>query len=229
MEITCPSCRARIAMDDINVSTDVALCRSCGNTFRLSEIAFGGMFTAPLPSIDLNSPPSGCWYTPMADGFRAGATTRSWMALFVVPFTCVWSGGSMFGIYGTQIIKGHFSLFPTLFGIPFLIGSIFLVSWCLMSVAGHVTITRHSDQLSIFTGVGPIGWTRTCPLSDFSTVPDGFANLSAWNNREGASIRLEGNRALAFGSMLSTERRYFLVKVLQTALRDAGRSSVFSR
>ena len=227
MEVICPSCRAKIAADDINVSTDVALCRSCGNTFRLSEI-IGGI---PSSSIDLHSPPSGAWYTPMADGFAAGATTRTWAALFIVPFTCVWSGISMFGIYGTQIIKGQFSLAGSLFGIPFFIGTIVLVSWCAMSVAGKVTIARHSDQLSIFTGVGSIGWTRTYAFSDFSTVREGYAGLNSWSNwnrQQGPAIRLEGKRAVAFGSMLSTDRRYFLLKVLQGALHDAGRSAIFS-
>lgn len=229
MEIACPSCRSKIATDDINVSTDVALCRSCGNTFRLSEIMFSGMFTAPLPSIDLNTPPSGAWYAPIAGGFTAGATTRSWMALFLVPFTCVWAGGSMFGIYGTQIIKGEFSLFPSLFGIPFLIGSIVLVSWCAMAVAGKVTVTRNSDQLTIFTGVGPIGWTRTYPWSDFSTISEGYASFpGGWNNRQGPSIRLEGKRAVAFGSMLSTDRRYFLLTAIRSALAGSSPSPVFT-
>ncbi|HEY2468228.1 MAG TPA: hypothetical protein VGI45_10395 [Terracidiphilus sp.] len=224
MDVTCPSCRSRIAPNDINVSTDVALCRSCGNTFRLSEI----IGAIPSSSIDLHSPPSGAWYTPMADGFIAGATTRTWMALFLVPFTCVWAGGSMFGIYGTQIMTGKYSASSSLFGIPFLIGSIFLVSWCLMNVAGKVTVTRHSDQLSIFTGVGSIGWTRTCQLSDFSTVREGYGSFSGWN-RQGPAIRLEGKRAVAFGSMLSTDRRYFLLKVIQSALREARSSSIFAR
>ena len=134
MQLNCPSCHAKIETDDINVSTDVALCRACGNTFRPSEMLGGGVASflrslVPLPPgpMDLNSSPSGAWYTPLADGFAAGATTRSWIALFIVPFTCVWSGGSMFGIYGTQLIKGHFSLGSSLFGIPFLIGSVFLV------------------------------------------------------------------------------------------------------
>jgi hypothetical protein len=238
MKLACPSCRAEIATADINVSTDVALCRACGNTFRLSEIIGGAgtilsslisSIAPPSGPVDLNSPPSGAWYTPLADGFTAGATTRSWMALFIVPFTCIWAGGSMFGIYGTQILKGHFNLGNSVFGIPFLFGSIFLVSWCLMSVAGKVTVTRHSDQLCIFTGLGPIGWTRTCALSDFSSVREGFANFGGWNSRQGPAIRLEGKRVVAFGSMLSTNRRYFLVQVLQTALRDTSRSPIFSR
>lgn len=227
MEVICPSCRSRIAPDDINVSTDVALCRSCGNTFRLSEI----IGAIPSTSIDLHSPPSGAWYTPTAAGFTAGATTRTWTALFIIPFTCVWSGFSMSGIYGSQIVKGEFNLSSSIFGIPFLLGTVFLVSWCVMSVAGNVTITKRSDQLTIFTGVGSIGWTRTCPLSDFSTVREGYPGMGTWNwnGRQRPAIRLEGKRAVAFGSMLSTERRYFLLKVLQTALRDSIHSNVFSR
>lgn len=227
MEVICPTCRSKIAPDDINVSTDVALCRSCRNTFRLSEI----LGAIPSSSIDLHSPPAGAWYTPTADGFIAGATTRTWMALFLIPFTCVWSGLSMSGIYGSQIVKGEFNLSGSLFGIPFLLGTVFLVSWCAMTVAGQVVVTRHSDQLTIFTGVGSIGWTRTCSLSDFSIVREGYAGMNSWNwnRRQGPSIRLEGKRAVAFGSTLSTDRRYFLLKVLETALRDTARSAVFSR
>lgn len=226
MDVICPTCRSRIAPDDINVSTDVALCRSCGNTFRLSEI----IGATPSFSIDLHSPPSGAWYTPTTDGFTAGATTRTWMALFLIPFTCVWSGMSMSGIYGSQIVKGEFNLSGSLFGIPFLLGTIFLISWCAMTVAGQVVVTRRSDQLTIFTGVGSLGWTRTCSLSDFSTVREGYAGgVLSWNNRQGPAIRLEGKRALAFGSILSADRRYFLLQVVQTALRDAGRPAIFAR
>lgn len=226
MDVTCPSCRSRIAPDDINVATDVALCRSCGNTFRLSEI----IGAIPSSSFDPGSPPRGAWFEPLPDGFTAGATTRTWMALFIVPFTCVWSGLSMSGIYGSQIVKGHFNLSSSLFGLPFLIGTIFLVSWCAMCVAGKLTITRHSDQLIIFTGVGPIGWTRTCSLSDFSTVREGYPGMGNWNwnSRQGPAIRLEGKRAVAFGSMLTTERRYFLIGILRTALAGQTATSGFA-
>ena len=236
MQITCPTCRAKIATDDINVSTDVALCRSCGNTFHISE-ALGGTsgvlgsllssIAPPSGPVDLNAPPKGAWYTPLADGFTAGASTRSWMALFIVPFTCVWSGGSMAGIYGTQLMKGHFNLPMSLFGLPFLIGSIFLVSWCAMSVAGKVTVSVHGDRLAIFTGVGPFGVTRTASLSDFKSVREDFGYGSINNNRASRVIRLEGNRSMAFGSMLSNERRWFLVGALKTALTGYSPSPIF--
>jgi ribosomal protein S27E len=237
MQITCPTCRAKVATDDINVSTDVALCRSCGNTFHISE-ALGGTSSVlgsllssivpPSGPVDLNSPPAGAWYAPAVDGFTAGASTRSWMALFVVPFTCVWSGGSMTGIYGTQLMKGHFNLTMSLFGLPFLIGSIFLVLWCAMSVGGKVTVSVQGDRLAIFTGVGPFGVTRTANLSDFKTVREDFGNGSMnTNNRLSRVIRLEGARAMAFGSMLSNERRYFLLGALKTAFSGSSPSPIF--
>src|SRR6185503_3082000 len=239
MQITCPTCHAKIVTDDINVSTDVALCRRCGNTFHVSEVLGGtssilsslvSSMVPPSGPVDLNSPPSGAWYEPAADGFVAGASTRTGMALFIVPFTCLWSGGSMMGIYGTQLMNGHFSLPMSLFGLPFLIVSIFLVSWCAMSVAGKISVSVHGDRLAIFTGVGPFGITRTAYLSDFKSVREdfGYGSMNS-NNRASRVVRLEGTRAMAFGSMLSNERRYFLVGVLNTALRGSTPSPIFIR
>jgi hypothetical protein len=135
----------------------------------------------------------------------------------------------MFGIYGTQLIKGQFNLTSSLFGIPFVIGSIFLISWCAMSVAGKVTLTRHADQLAIFTGFGPIGWSRSCTFSDFNRASEAFSFNSSNNwNRQGKVIRLEGKTAIAFGSMLTTERRYFLPSVIRAALGGSSPSPIFA-
>jgi hypothetical protein len=236
MQITCPTCRARVATEDINVSTDVALCRSCGNTFHISEVLGGtssvlaSLVNSAIPPsgpVDLNAPPAGAWFSPLADGFTAGASTRNWSALFLVPFTCVWAGGSMFGIYGTQILKGHFNLPISLFGLPFLIGSCFLVSACAMMTLGKVTVSVHGDRLAIFTGVGPFGITRTANLSEFKSVREDFGYGSMNSNRTSRVIRLEGTRSLGFGSMLSSERRYFLVGALKTALSGSSPSPIF--
>ena len=133
----------------------------------------------------------------------------------------------MFGIYGTQILKGHFSLATSLFGIPFLIGSCFLVSACAMMVLGKVTVSLHGDRLAIFTGVGPFGLTRIANLSEFKSVREDFGYGSMNSNRASRVIRLEGTRSMGFGSMLSNERRYFLVGALKTALSGSARSPIF--
>ncbi len=214
MDTTCPLCRSAIAMDDVNVATDVALCRHCGKTFSFSELIHG----SAIGAADLNAPPSGAWFEQLANGFRAGAVTRSWMALFFVPFTCVWSGGSLSGIYGRQIVSGKFDPFMSLFGLPFLIGSVFLIASCAMMIAGKVEVLRRGEELSIFTGVGALGWTRTYSWSDFSAArEDGGRNGFNWN-RQTVAIVLEGKQRVAFGTMLSEQRRFFLLSALRQAL-----------
>ena len=60
------------------------------------------------------------------DGFRLTLSTRSCIAFFLVPFTLFWAGGSLGGIYGTQIAKGEFNwihvalraAFPGGLGLP---------------------------------------------------------------------------------------------------------------
>jgi hypothetical protein len=213
MDTLCPSCRSPIALDDINVSTDIALCRRCSKTFHFSRLVDG----SGAMVCDLNSPPKGAWYELLPGGFRAGASTRSWAAIFLVPFTCVWAGGSMSGIYGTQIIHRQFNPFASLFGIPFAIGTVVLISTCAMMVAGRVEVVQSGDALSIFTGVGALGWKRTFSCSDFSSACEERAG-----NRQTPAIVLEGAKRVKFGSGLNQERRYFLLSVLRQAMQNWG-------
>lgn len=82
------------------------------------------------------------------------------LLLFIVPFTCLWGGGSMAGIYGSQIMKHEFNLQLSLFGLPFLIGTIILVLSCLFMLFGKRVLTLSSGKGTFFTGVGPIGFTK---------------------------------------------------------------------
>jgi hypothetical protein len=221
MSLGCPHCRSIIPLQDVNVSADIALCRACGNTFRFSEIAPGR--TTPEP--DLNLPPKGTWFEQLPQGFRVGVSTRSWIALFLIPFTCVWGGGSLGGIYGSQIRKGHLELFNSLFGIPFLIGSCVLITMCAMTLAGKIEVTKIDERLTVFTGVGPLGWSRRFSWSDFSRVRE-ESRMGGWNFKgQGQLIVLEGARRASFGAMLSDEKRYFIFSALQKMLRNQTTSS----
>ena len=216
MPFQCPFCGATIPADDVNVSTDLALCRTCGKPSKFSELVEGsGADRSQAP----DSLP-GAWAQEMPDGFRVGASTRSWGALFIIPFTCMWGGISLGGIYGEQVKRGHFNLFSSLFGLPFLIGSCVLVSVCAMKVAGKVDLILTREQLTIFTGIGPIGWSRSFRRADFDSVRDGvnrWGGGNSWNNRQHAIV-LQGKRLVTFGSLLSDERRYFVLKFLQRML-----------
>ncbi len=219
MSSICPACKSSIPIDDINVSTDIALCRTCGKTFSFSEFVRGSTTGGP----DLSSPPRGAWFEQFSQGFRVGASARSWMAVFLVPFTCVWAGFALSSIYGKQIKSGHLDPFASLFGLPFLIGSCFLIGMCAMTLAGKVEISQIEDRLTIFIGVGLLGWSRRFLWSDFTSVRED-SRLSGFNfNGRGSIIVLEGKRRVAFGTMLSEERRYFVVSALQKMLKNSAR------
>ncbi len=223
MDLTCPACRSAIGIEDVNVSTDLALCRACGKSFQYSEIA--GDFSQ---GVSLNSPPPGAWFQQLPDGFSVGATTRSWLAIFLIPFTCAWSGVSMYGIYVRQIVSHHFVFVESLVGLPFLFGTFWLVAWCAMTVAGRTIISLRSDRLAIFIGVGRLGWTRTYVWSDFRSIREDMAGNGLNWNRFGRVIVLEGARRVTFGSFWTEDRRYFVMSTIRRMLTNRSQASAIA-
>lgn len=158
----------------------------------------------------------------LANGFTAEATTRSLTAVSLVPFTCVWAGISVGNIYGRQILHGKFNPTDSFMGLLFLLGSVVLVGWCAMSIGGVVRVTRQGDELDVFTGVGPLGWRRRYRWSDIRIVREvATAAMGRWGSGQGGSVALEGRTRVAFGALLTEERRYFILRVMQKMLATA--------
>ena len=212
MILRCPRCGRELSLDDVNVASDLALCRPCGSAFKAGEL----IRSCAEPPVDPDRPPRGAWYEETFDGFRVGATTRSCIALFLVPFLCVWSGGSLGGIYGSQVVRGRFDPGMSLFGIPFVLGTILFGGLALMTVFGRNDVMVEGDEGVLFTGVGPIGWRRRFAWSEVT----GVAEQTRYNSKGSPSreIRLSGARPLTFGSLLSEARRQFLLAILRRKL-----------
>ena len=223
MQVLCPKCDGRIGGPDLNVGTDVAHCRRCDEVHRLSELV--GVAEDGSPAVDLARPPRGAWFVPTFDGFEAGATTRSAAALFIVPFMCVWSGFSIGGIYGRQILRGDFELLPSLFGIPFVIGTLIFGSLALMTVAGKVTVRVGGGEGRIFTGVGPFGFSRRFDWNQVQAVRQEHAPPGN-SGRGTRQIAVVGATPapLTFGSQLRDDRRAVVADALRQPLRDRGRA-----
>lgn len=99
--MNCPKCQNQINSENINVRKDYCLCSKCSSTFKLSDLInpnSDGKF-------DIKNNPKGTWYRREGNEIIIGASTRSWIAFFLVPFMIVWSGASLGGIYGSQIYK----------------------------------------------------------------------------------------------------------------------------
>lgn len=216
-EAICPRCRAEIPLDDINVSKDVALCRACGRTWSYADL-----IKDDNEYRDLKNPPSGAWFRETSPrAFEVGVSTRSAIAFFLVPFMCVWSGFSLGGIYGSQFTKGHFELGPSLFGIPFILGTLLFGSIAVMSVCGKVVVNVDGDNGVIFTGVGPIGWRRRFNWRNVS----GIRRTERYGNRGSVSqqITFDGEKRLDLAAGVKDERLDFMFAVLREKWRESGR------
>jgi hypothetical protein len=215
MKVICPKCRTALPIEDVNVLTDVALCRRCEQTFAYSELV-EEQETGP---VDLNRPPQGAWFKRTPGGFEIGSTTRSAVAFFLVPFICLWSGGSLGGIYGSQIIKGKFVLGQSLFGIPFLLGTLVFGSIAVMAVCGKVVVRLDGKNGEVFTGVGPIGVRRRFQKDDVTAVRRADARGgNGGRRRMPFQLTLEGRKRIRFASGLKTERLEFMLAALRQML-----------
>ena len=205
----CPKCNQALLMENINIQTDMAKCQSCSSIFKISE-----NIDAIDTKFNIDEPPNGTWCIKNYDNTIIGATTRSVIAFFLVPFMLVWSGGSLGGIYGTQILSGEFNLFTSLFGIPFVLGSILFWGIALMAIFGKVELNLDKSGGKIFTGIGVVGFTKNFIWKDITSITE--KNTSN-EYRKGVTMEiiLEGKSRLSFGGGLNDERRYYLLKALQ--------------
>ena len=117
MKVHCPKCHHAIPASKMNVETNVAVCPTCDEAFDLSDLlsdeSENGDESKAAPH--LKQAPPGAWFTTDVDSWQVGASTRSGAAFFLVPFMLVWSGFSLGGIYGSQIVAGKFNLMMSLF------------------------------------------------------------------------------------------------------------------
>ncbi len=217
-EYRCLFCKAIIAMDDVNVAKDIALCRSCGKT-----VAFSAVCGASEISLDALDAPPRCVKLDLdpINGTKLTYRRLSPSLFFLIPFTALWSGGSLIGIYGTQIQKGKFDLETSLFGLPFLIGTIILLGVIIFLIFGKWVITLHQGEGIVFVGVGGIGWTRRFNYNKNSLVSMQLSDVKVNEMpQKGILIRTD-DKDFLFGALIKQEAKQFIAAVI---LKHVGAS-----
>jgi hypothetical protein len=206
----CRHCEAEISLADVNVASDLALCRSCGKTMSFSEITpiLGGS------DLDLQNPPKGVRLEDSAiHGQKIIFKKISPVVFFLIPFTAVWSGVSMVGIYGKQISEGKFDLTSSLFGLPFLVGTLALLGVIGFGLFGRWQISFPGGILEVALRMGPFVWTRR-------HIYDGTTRVSIYqspsvrvNNQPQRVILVETQgKKLKFGTMIPEEPKTFIAE-----------------
>ena len=220
MKVICPKCHRDIPGDQLNVAANVARCVGCNEVFPLAALVDGS--EQALAEIDLNRPPSGVFYLPRTNGMELSVSTRTGFAWFFVPFTLLWGGGSLAGIYGSQLYEGRFDLTRSLFGIPFLLGTVALTIGTLLTTIGRTTVRVEGDDGSVSTGFGPFRYRRRFDFGSVTAITQQRSGIES-NNRSLFEVVIQGPRPVKFGAMLREERRSFVVVALRQLLRDRSR------
>ena len=211
--MNCPKCNSEIKNENINIQSDIAQCNNCDAIFKISSNI--GEYLDD--NFNINNSPKGTWIYNDFNKTIIGATTRSPIAFFLVPFMLIWSGGSLGGIYGSQIRNGEFDLFLSLFGIPFLIGSIIFWSLALMAIWGKVELTLDNRGGKVFTGIGKLGINKNFLWNDISKIEEKQTNFR-YPGSKGSRIILEGKKRISFGNGLKEDRLYYLLRATKSIM-----------
>jgi hypothetical protein len=216
-DFRCPHCHASIPPADVNVATDLALCRACGRTTTFAIASGASEITLDC----LATLPRG---VRVEEGFF-GETTITYrrlspILLFLIPFTALWSGGSMIGIYGNQIKEGKFDLAQSLFGIPFAFGTIVLLTFIVYLIFGKWVVMLKSGEGTVFVGAGPLGWTRRFTYNRDTVVSLCMTSTQVNNQpQKGILVRTDG-KDLIFGALLKEDVKCFIAAAI---MREAGK------
>jgi hypothetical protein len=237
---TCPRCKEVIPSEDVNVANDIAFCRKCNLSHRLSTLTLG---TAVDENVDVNRPPAGTWYLREGNAVVIGSTHRSIGQAFALLLFCLfWNGivsvfvclalASTLHHLGlplpewVPILKGNvmpvgMTLFLWLFLTPFIAIGGGLAATFLSCLAGRTELRVDDGQGILFTGIGALGFRKRFSTSD---IRDVRIEDKRWRDSDGDSRRktqivLETTgKPINFGSMLTEERRRFLAGAVKREL-----------
>ncbi len=229
---TCPKCKRAIPSEDVNVASDVAFCRTCNLSHRLSALTLG---TVVDENLDVNNPPPGAWYQREGDSVVLGASHRSLGQAFLLLFFCLFWNGivSVFVSLATLSTLHHLgvsapSWFPAfhdpsmplgmtiflwVFLTPFIAVGLVLLTTVLSCVAGRTEVRSEGGEAVLFTGIGSLGFRKRFSPRE---VRDVRVEDNRWRDSDGHSRRktqivIERDpKPIRFGSMLSETRRLFV-------------------
>jgi hypothetical protein len=229
--------------EDVNVANDVAYCRACNVSHKLSELTQG---TELDTDVDLTRPPAGAWHRSDGAGLVIGATHRSLgTAIGALAISLFWNGiVSVFvlvALAGTARNLGiplpHWfpapdmngspmgvgmTIFLWIFLTPFIVIGLVMIGAFLSSLGGRTEVRISNAQGVVFTGIGGLGYRRRF---DASAVKEVRLDDKQWRDSDGDRqrktyivIETREGKQIKLGSMLTPERRKFVAGAVRKVL-----------
>ncbi|MGC9971714.1 MAG: hypothetical protein ABSE56_14120 [Bryobacteraceae bacterium] len=218
--LRCPACGLMLEKPFLG---HTVWCPQCWRSYRYSSL-----LPAAPRAIDLETPPPGARLERLADGFTIAVSMHSELAILTVLcglFVLV-AGGCLLAAGMQTPPPGRAPVFGPLVLLAIPVLSAAAAALCLVPVAGQLRITRHGDRLTVFTGVGTVGWTSEYRWSSFETVYE--EDRSSPEGRDTRIIVLDGERRVTFGGILTDERRDFVLHALRAMLAEKQATAALS-
>ena len=154
----CPACQAQATAADINIAAMTAVCRACGEVFRLPDL--GAIDTAPTRPVEAERPRVVVVEDTLGGGVRLSWGWWRWSYLFLVFFAIAWDGFLVFwyamAVFGPGPGHSAFSWFAILFPICHVAVGVGLTYFLIAAMLNRTTVEL--DQSLLTTRVGPVPW-----------------------------------------------------------------------
>lgn len=168
---------------------------------------------------DLSQPPRGVTVSrSLISGIDIVYRRLNPVAFFLVPFTGLWSGLSLWGIYGSQWTSGKFDPVISLAGLPFVIGTVFLIGLIVFFLFGSWRVHLDRGAARFFTGVGPFGRRREIAFGADTRVEIPDACVKVRRLPQQFITVTTGDRTVDFGAKLPHDVRLYIANVLREAV-----------
>jgi len=245
MTATCPKCHREIPAADLNVATDVALCRVCNLVHKFSDL----VQVAELEEgLDFTRPPDGAWHRDSGMGVVVGATHRALgTAAGLLAVSLFWNGivsvFVFFAINATLFVLhvprpawfpdakmnggtmgAGMTIFLWLFLTPFILIGLAMLGALLSALAGRTEVTIKNGEGIIYTGIGALGWRKRFNAQFVKQVR---IEDKRWSDNRGRTrdskqivIELQDGKPIRFGSMLREDRMKFVAAAIRHAVQQ---------
>ncbi len=201
----CSTCKKFIPIASVNLLQAGVLCPNCGH-----ELASG----RNLPDFDSAQTPRGVRFQNAGDSFVAEVSTRSALALALIPFTLV-VAIVILSIFRGMHATGQFTATTVLLLTPFALAIGALVVLTAMNLAGHIVVKGNGATGSIFQGLGTIGRTWPFLWTDIHAVEETLAGRDSSRHYIALEFRGGAQPTFKFGSLLNPHRRRYVISLIR--------------
>ena len=220
---SCPHCGAPLPPCDISVTTDLALCRACGQVTDFARFREA----ARLEAVDLAAPPRHVTVRLDPSGARQIVYRRvSPLGLLMAPGAAVLAFFVGRALFRMLRVPGELNVESLPLFAAFAVAAIALACAATYFAFGRWVITLDQDSGDVFAGVGRTGWRRrfTCDCDSYVALE--LSSVEVNDERQtGMAVHTHDERII-FGALWTDRAKEYIAAAIHAHIADRRRAAV---